>query len=124
MKGVYKFLFSILFLITVEEVKAQKVSYKDFKFEQYQTSLVLEWIIESGSTCSGITIYSSLDGVNFEEVGSIEGVCGSKFNSQSYLFTDKNPAVNTINYYRLKFGNSQYSAINLSTTILLPSDLN
>lgn len=64
-----------------------------------------------GSTCDGIRILHSTDSINFEEIGLIGGICGSKTESVKYEFTHKTPIANKINYYQLEFGNTFYSNI-------------
>ena len=77
----------------------------------------LNWTIISGSTCNGIQIYRSTDGINFMQVGSIAGICGSSSTAVNYNFTDNNPEKNKINYYRLELGNNGSSEI-LSVKII------
>jgi hypothetical protein len=83
----------------------------------YRFLLFLPWAIAEGSTCNGIQISRSTDSVNFTEVGSIPGICGSTSFEQPYNFTDENPVKNKVNYYRLGLGGSGLSEI-LSVEII------
>jgi hypothetical protein len=76
---------------------------------QFNGKILLSWNIQKGYTCNGITIERSLDSLNFEPVGSIEGVCGSATAVVEYDFTDISPELNSINYYRLLLGGVGYS---------------
>ena len=77
----------------------------------------LNWTIISGSTCNGIQIYRSTDSINYIQVGSIAGICGSSSTAVNYNFTDNNPEKNKINYYRLELGSNGSSEI-LSVEII------
>lgn len=83
------------------------------KFNAFENNgkIYLNWKIIAGSTCNGIQIFRSVDSVNFTEIGSIPGVCGSTSFEQPYDFTDCNPVKNKINYYRLGLGGSGLSEI-------------
>jgi hypothetical protein len=67
-------------------------------------AIELGWTIKAGSTCDGIQIYRSHDNVIFDQIGVIAGICGSEFESQHYDFTDVDPLLNGLNYYRLELG--------------------
>lgn len=77
----------------------------------------LSWQIVAGSTCNGIQIYRSNDGLNFSKVGEIAGICGSSSSAVSYNFTDEKPEPNKINCYRLELGGNGSSKI-LSVEII------
>ena len=64
----------------------------------------LAWRMSAGLTCNGIQIQRSLDGENFQDIGDIQGVCGSPDVAISYTFTDDNPVSNQTNFYRLILG--------------------
>jgi len=69
----------------------------------------LSWAIFGGSSCEGIIIQRSIDGVVFETIGDIAGICGSPDADVPYTFTDESPLQNQINYYRLELGSQGYS---------------
>jgi hypothetical protein len=66
--------------------------------------VILTWTIKKGNSCIGITIYRSVDNVNFKKIGEIQGACGSTEYAQSYLFIDESPIKNRTNYYSLELG--------------------
>jgi len=64
----------------------------------------LEWTMRSGSICNGISVTRSEDSLNFTQIGSIAGLCGSVSAPVLYRFQDPNPIGNTSLYYRLELG--------------------
>lgn len=76
----------------------------NFNLVNIDNKVEVNWTITAGNTCDGITIYRSIDSVNFEIIEIIEGICGSTFENQSFNYIDETPIYNKINYYRLKFG--------------------
>lgn len=73
---------------------------------------VLEWITASEINTDMFIIEKSLDGIHFEEIGSVTAV-GNSFDENKYLFIDVNKE--SINYYRLRVldfdGTYEYSQI-------------
>lgn len=117
-------LITIVTLIGVSKLYAQGISYSGFILGQYNKSILVNWTIDSGSSCNGITIYRSDDSLVYEEIGSIAGVCGNSSEPTHYNFTDKEPLLNKTNYYRLKFGNGQISETrSLHFTYVEPNDI-
>jgi len=80
-----------------------------FSAQRYQDQIVLSWDIKAGSFCNGIDIERSTDGIAFERVGDIAGICGDPDFDVSYQHVDEAPAANAVNYYRLLLGNQDYS---------------
>jgi hypothetical protein len=77
---------------------------ENFLAVQQDDDVFLRWTIKAGFTCDGTRIQWSEDGVSFEKVGEIPGVCGSPNQSVTYDFTDTVPQYNRMNYYRLDMG--------------------
>ena len=77
---------------------------KQFTAVQVGNHVQLDFTIQAGNTCNGIQIYRSSDSLIFEEIGDIQGVCGSSDRNESYSFTDFTPLNNAANYYRLQLG--------------------
>jgi len=88
-----------------------------FSIIESKGNVYLDWQIIAGSTCNGIQIFHSTDNINFKQIGSIDGVCGSSYEPRDYNFTDNNPVKNKNNYYRLELGGSGASHI-LSVEII------
>lgn len=93
----------IVWLIILNSIKGQSIAFvSDFKLIEVEQGVFLNWQIDSGYICQGIDILRSNDGVNFEEIGHISGVCGSLTKDVSYSFLDSSPENGRSNYYRLK----------------------
>jgi hypothetical protein len=90
---------------------AQHQILDDFSVFQFEDEVYLSWVIGRGNTCNGITIERSTDGQFFEEIGHIPGICGSPDFAQPYSHSDKHPAKNQVNYYRLELGLQGYSEV-------------
>lgn len=84
---------------------------EDFTAEHYKGNVLLTWSITQGNTCNGVEVLRSIDSVNFIQIGSIEGICGSTQEAISYSFTDNFPVANKRNYYRLSLGGAGFSKI-------------
>lgn len=78
---------------------------------EFNGKVLVTWSIKQGNTCNGVQILRSTDSINFTQIGSIEGICGSSAEEIQYSYTDLNPIVNTINYYRLSLGGVGFSWI-------------
>lgn len=81
----------------------------DLSATEFNGKVLLTWSVTQGNTCNGIEVLRSLDAVNYTQIGSIEGICGSTSESIKYQFTDPTPAVNVVNYYRLSLGGIGFS---------------
>ena len=66
--------------------------------------VLVRWIVAGGDQCQGTRIYRSLDELNFEQIGYIDGICGSTDGEETYSFFDSVPHPNTYNHYRLELG--------------------
>jgi len=72
-------------------------------------SIRLSWVIKGGNTCEGTKVQRSADGLFFETIGEIGGVCGSPDFDVPYLFVDSLPIASQTNYYRLELGTQGFS---------------
>lgn len=75
----------------------------------YQETVRLSWAISAGNTCLGTNIQRSVDGIFFENIAVIAGVCGSPDVDVQYVFTDETPVENQVSYYRLELGTQGFS---------------
>ncbi len=90
---------------------AQKVNLANFYLFQNNKEVLLSWTIDAGPTCNGITVWHSIDSINYVEVGNIAGICGSTSSSIPYSFNHESPVINKTNYYKLRLGYSQFSEV-------------
>ena len=77
---------------------------------QVDETVYMRWTITAGNTCDDTYIERSEDGVTFERIGVIGGICGSPDQAITYDFTDTLPLPNRISYYRLQLGFLGYSS--------------
>ena len=75
---------------------------KSFTAIVNEDEIILNWIMYGGYQCNGTDILRSTDGLEFEIIGEIPGLCGDPVSDESYTFTDTSPIINSVNYYRLQ----------------------
>jgi hypothetical protein len=101
----------ILLLIPIEQfAQSPHPILRNFSGQVANNTIRLSWAIKGGNTCEGTKIQRSGDGLFFETVGEIGGVCGSPDFDVPYTFTDSVPLRNQKNYYRLELGTHGFSA--------------
>ena len=106
-----KIIINIVLIFSSILSSAQKINLANFYLNQDNKEVLLSWTIDAGPTCNGITVWHSIDSINYTEVGNIAGVCGSTSSSIPYNFKHDNPVLNKTNYYKLRLGFSQFSEI-------------
>lgn len=107
----YSLFFVAILLSNFNSIYSQSVTVSGYSAFQKEKTILLFWNIDSGPTCNGISIFHSTDAINFNEIGSISGVCGNSASTTPYNFTHSTPVLNKINYYKLRFGTNQFSEI-------------
>lgn len=78
---------------------------------QLNEKIQLNWTLDAGGTCNGIQVYRSGNGVDFNMIGEIDGICGSVFEPQQFVFDDPSPLPFQTNYYKIITGDGQQSHI-------------
>ena len=81
----------------------------DFKVIEISGKVYIDVTISSGNTCNGITVWRSVDSLNFEQVGDVAGICGNASTPVSYSFIDENPIKNKTIYYKVELGGSGFT---------------
>ena len=77
---------------------------------QVEETVFMRWTISAGNTCEDTHIERSSDGITYEQVGLIGGICGSPDEAITFEFTDSLPLVNRTSYYRLLLGYFGYTS--------------
>lgn len=72
-----------------------------FSGSYVSSKVTLKWVTGNESTSSHFNIERSADGNNFSEIGRV-AAAGNSSVERSYEFTDVNPVLSAMNYYRLK----------------------
>lgn len=106
--------YSTLFLFTyilINSLYSQEIILTKFNLTSKGNTVLLNWELESGSVCNGMTIFRSSDSLYFEEIGDVPGVCGSSVARVSYNFVDSTPINYLVNYYKIRLGYSQFSEL-------------
>ncbi len=105
-------LVTVLYLVLASLGYAQEHPFlSKFEVKESFGSVSVEWTMISGNTCFGIDILRSFNGVDFEKVGEIAGLCGSIEDSIEYDFMDTTVVQFTTHYYRLELGINGLSSI-------------
>jgi hypothetical protein len=99
--GLILLILSLPFLATSQT--ADDILSKFFAVQQ-DDEVLIRWTITAGNTCEDTYIERSLDGISFERIGLISGVCGSPDQPITYDFYDTVPIPNRLNIYRLELG--------------------
>lgn len=96
---------------TTFESSGQDSFYSGFSGASIEGKVSLYWTINEGNTCTGTSIQRSSDGIYFEEIGVIDGICGNPESPAPYSFYDDSPLKNQVNFYRLRFGATLLSEV-------------
>ncbi|PKO96002.1 MAG: hypothetical protein CVU14_11260 [Bacteroidetes bacterium HGW-Bacteroidetes-9] len=111
MNHIKTLLLSLLLTLFAFTGKAQPHALlQDFSGFQQDDQLVLRWTFRSGSLCEGTRVERSDDGLIFNQIGEIPGICGNPETAFSYTFIDSFPKHNAINHYRLELGNYGFTS--------------
>jgi hypothetical protein len=110
------------FVFTTLSFFSQSSFIEGFSADASSSGVLLRWTILSGNTCNGTRIYRSEDGLYFNQIGAIDGICGSPTESLNYSFVDQNPLPNIENYYRLDLVGIGFSEIIQTTFFVISSN--
>ena len=77
---------------------------------QLEETVFIRWTISQGNSCNDTYVERSADGISYERIGQIGGICGSPDQAITYEFTDTLPLVNRVAYYRLQLGAYGYTS--------------
>jgi len=88
---------------------------------QQDAKVLIRWTIQAGNTCEDTHIERSADGISWERIGLIGGICGSPDQSVTYDFYDPLPLRNQVNHYRLELGFYGYSSPVQAEFLALPA---
>ncbi len=99
------FLFALM-LMSMPMVYGQtEILVDQFSLFEEEGEVSLTWVVKAGSICNGIEVERSLDGINFNPIGRIAGVCGNLDSPVRFDYVDDAPVLSRVNYYRLYSGN-------------------
>lgn len=78
----------------------------EFSAKYFDSKVILNWTTLTEVNNDYFTVERSRDGVSFESIGTIKGT-GSTLKKQNYRFTDHEPYLEDVSYYRLR--NTDYN---------------
>ncbi len=113
---------AILFLLLGKSSAQEIPTVEEFELVHVNNEVSIFFTIGKGYTCNGIDILRSNDGITFESIGDISGVCGSITSPISYSFVDNQPIQNKTSYYKLNLGGLGFSETK-SITVLSTTDI-
>ncbi len=103
-------------------VKAQ-VPFSDLTAIQFGDSIILDWTLDGGSTCFDMFLQRSEDGVNYENIFSVSGVCGGAID-QYYNHIDSEGLNSGITYsYRVSASGGAYISKEASILFISSGDV-
>lgn len=99
-------IFGILIFIPTLSLFSQEADFILSKFfaTQVEDEVLIRWTITAGNTCQDTYVERSEDGISYERIGLIGGICGSPDASITYDYFDTMPLPNRETYYRLMLG--------------------
>jgi len=84
---------------------------QSFSLTVLEGRIHVEWVMSGGSTCDGSSVERSADGIEFEEVHRIEGLCGDpEFPAPFDWFDEVPPELSTVRY-RIAFSGQGRSSV-------------
>lgn len=90
----------LLLILKTQFVFGQEPLLVNFTGAQIENYIHLNFTVKAGISCLGTEVQRSPDGIQFETIGIIPGICGGT-EEQDYFFDDSLPLKNQLNYYRI-----------------------
>lgn len=79
----------------------------EFSLRQVDNRIQINFAIKGGSSCNGVELERSKNGVDFEVINFIPGICGGTSKTEYYTLSDHQPLPNEESYYRLQLGQQE-----------------
>lgn len=77
---------------------------KAFTASPGRSSVVIQWTMEGGYTCSTTSVQWSTDSLTFSNIYTYPGICGDASSPQTYSYTHETPSMTARNFYRIDLG--------------------
>ncbi|MFZ6052426.1 T9SS type A sorting domain-containing protein [Halocola ammonii] len=78
-----------------------------FSLRQVDNHIQINFAIKGGSSCNGVELERSKNGLDFEVINFIPGICGGTDKTEYYTLSDNQPLANQENHYRLQLGQQE-----------------
>ncbi|MEO8147088.1 MAG: T9SS type A sorting domain-containing protein [Bacteroidia bacterium] len=83
----------------------------NFNATQVNNDVYINFTTRTGISCLGAEVQRSSDSINFYNIYSFPGVCGSTTADVTYDLTDNSPLPNADNFYRINLLSQGYSDV-------------
>ncbi len=71
---------------------------------------IVTWTVGAGTTCESVVVQRSSDTTSFQDLYVYPSICGNSSVDESYAWIDEQPLPFSLNYYRLKVENVDFTA--------------
>lgn len=92
---------TIWLIITILSLSCKAQRIVDYNLFTGSNSVTGKFTLSAGSTCGGFTVQRSTDSLSFIQVYDYPNICGASGSPEPFSFTDKNPIVNQVNFYKI-----------------------
>lgn len=103
-----------LLLVSVLRASAQTDEHpflSAYSLQVQEGRVMVQWVMQGGSTCDGSSVERSTDGAHFIPVHRIEGLCGDPEVAVPFSWSDAEPPELSTLYYRIAFANEGRSSV-------------
>jgi hypothetical protein len=102
------------FLITFIFLLSFSLSAQIDRVVQFDAALsggktIITWTVGAGTTCESVVVQRSSDTAFFQDVYTYPSICGNSAVDESYAWIDEEPIPFSLNYYRLKVENVDFT---------------
>ncbi len=70
---------------------------------------IVTWTVGAGTTCESVVVQRSSDTTSFQDIYVYPSICGNSTVDESYNWIDEQPIPFSLNYYRLKVENVDFT---------------
>lgn len=84
---------------------------ESFELAVQEGRVLVQWVMKGGSTCDGSAVERSIDGVSFDVVHRIDGLCGDPSVAVPFSFADEDPPELSTLHYRIELGSEGRSSV-------------
>ena len=103
--------FAVLGVLQAHAQDGEHPFIKTFTLTVLDGRVQVDWTMQGGSTCDGSEVLRSTDGVMFEVVHRIDGICGDPILDVPFGYRDDAPPELSRIYYRISLGIEGLSSI-------------
>jgi hypothetical protein len=98
-------------MLTVAVFAQEHPFIASYTLTELDGAIRIEWVLQGGSTCNGQEVERSTDGLSFQPVHRILGICGDPTVAVPFSWADTAPPEFSTVHYRIKLGFDGYSSV-------------